>query len=138
MSGAPPFANTVDNALFPIVSRGLRPPKPNGDYENIRCAVDESLWNLIVECWAQIPKNRPIAAAVTSRLAELRAKKPRAIPDVSYFRTSPILATLSRFRRSSRTQVQVPRATPHNPLSKNYPTGLSCPRAGEADFRMHR
>ena len=92
MSGAPPFANTVDNALFPIVSRGLRPLKPNDDDDNIQRTFDEFLWNLTVECWSQTPKDRPIAAAVASRLAELRTKKPSAIHDVSYFRTSRILA----------------------------------------------
>ncbi|KDQ12659.1 hypothetical protein BOTBODRAFT_634144, partial [Botryobasidium botryosum FD-172 SS1] len=64
----PPFANTPDILLLPlIVDRKQRPPRP-ADSLSAGRGLNDSIWALVEECWTHDPDQRPAAALVSSQL----------------------------------------------------------------------
>lgn len=62
ITGEIPFGKTMHNAqvLLKMQEHCLRPDRPPN--------VSDDLWNLIVQCWAQNPEDRPNISEVLSLL----------------------------------------------------------------------
>lgn len=70
-TGDPPFASTPDNVLFTIVcDRGGRPPRP-ADPDTEARGLDDAVWALMAQCWAQEPADRPGASALYKALERI-------------------------------------------------------------------
>jgi hypothetical protein len=88
--GTPPFANTLDHFLFAlVVDRGVRPLRPT-DPRILMTGLDDSMWSLIQECWAQEPSSRPAVSDVASRLGALQQLHSNAFSGASPFRTEEL------------------------------------------------
>lgn len=92
----PPFPNTLDRLLFDIVvDRGTRPPRPS-EILVVKSGLDDSMWKLVDECWSQKPRDRPVAATVTTRLLSIISAGNRdgllTVADTSFVQTDRALA----------------------------------------------
>ena len=71
---------TVGQVFFAVVHEKLRPPIPDG--------LPADYVNLMKECWAHEPKDRPVISAVLKRLQKLY-KEHRSKSMVSKAYSSP-------------------------------------------------
>ena len=72
-TGIPPFASTPDTILFTIIcDSGLRPPKP-AEADTDAPGLNDDVWDLMTQCWAQEPRDRLEASKLSERLMELCA-----------------------------------------------------------------
>jgi len=74
-TGTPPFVDTPEAVLCEVVRKGGRPPKPI-ERVIIQRGLDNDLWRLIKDCWAQQPTSRP---AVNDIVRRLNAKSPKVL-----------------------------------------------------------
>ena len=71
MTGEQPFSHCARTPEVLIYAarggRPLRPPGPNAE-EIVKRGLDDSLWQLLTECWAHDPAFRPTIQEVLERL----------------------------------------------------------------------
>ncbi|WWC65266.1 uncharacterized protein I303_107883 [Kwoniella dejecticola CBS 10117] len=61
LTGSVPYGYIDDSVVRRNIKNGIRPNRPAG--------IEESLWLLMTECWAQNPKDRPTFEQVVERLS---------------------------------------------------------------------
>ena len=74
MTGRQPFAHIKRTPEVLIRSvQGERPLRPEGPEAEVmrERGLDDSLWQLVTECWAQDPKKRPEIHEIVARLRRL-------------------------------------------------------------------
>ncbi|KZP29838.1 kinase-like protein [Athelia psychrophila] len=71
-SGIYPFTDRSvgDYQVIRAVSQGIRPSRP-ADSRAIARGLDDAVWTIVNECWAQDPQSRPTSETVVSRLEGL-------------------------------------------------------------------
>jgi serine/threonine protein kinase len=75
-TGTPPFAKIPDNRLISVVvDCGKRPQRPYEHSIALR-GLDDTLWKLVEDCWAQDSTDRPVVNAVVRRLDDLKPRVP--------------------------------------------------------------
>ena len=75
-SGKVPFADEADEIydIIPLLQNGSRPSLPEDELSRRR-GLNSEMEDLIRDCWAQEPKERPIAGKVVERL-QLSSNQP--------------------------------------------------------------
>lgn len=63
----PPFVDYInDLQIIMAVSKGIRPSRPSGDQTKIH----DELWLIIIQCWAQNAKGRPMMREVSTKVSD--------------------------------------------------------------------
>jgi serine/threonine protein kinase len=66
-SGEIPMHDLRDFGVVLAVTQGRRPQRPSHDLCQIR-GLDDEIWDLIENCWASIPSERPSASQIKAHL----------------------------------------------------------------------
>lgn len=68
-SGRPPFPDLPTNMLFSVVNEHGRRPEWTDDTR--RKGLDEPMWNVVIGCWQQNPRERSSATELANQLGHL-------------------------------------------------------------------
>lgn len=60
MSGKVPYADVKDARVLALLTAGERPPRTR--------KIDNHLWGILLQCWAQKPAERPTAKSLLVRM----------------------------------------------------------------------
>jgi len=72
MTGEQPFKNVTSSLdIIAKVKKGDRPKRPKRNSVAVKRGLDDELWQLLTQCWAQEPKERPDISKVNEELERI-------------------------------------------------------------------